>query len=229
MEVHEVTLGPKGQEEAPDQTPAPDQQSIFAAVKAIQKPAWAAHLVVQLNLTGEVTDAMADNMEALLAALQDPRFEGVVITIDSPGGSVDAGYRIIRAIEASHTPITCVADNIAASMGFYILQACPERVVTKRASLMVHEQHGITGGIIISRESLRKMLEVHEIIARGLAEMAIRRMHLTLAEFQAKVKEKDWWMAWEEAKTVGAVDLVVDSPADVLKSLQSDLTLPASK
>ncbi len=97
-----------------------------------------------VSLTGVVVDgqeASADSLRTrLTAALEDDYAVGVLLLIDSPGGSpVQAGlmYDIIKRLrdEYPEKPIHAVIGNMAASAGYYIAAAA-ENIYANQASLV---------------------------------------------------------------------------------------------
>ena len=74
-----------------------------------------------------------------------------IVYIDSPGGSVLAGVKIIDQIEKYQ--MSCIASK-AISMGFVIFQSCHNRLVTSSSQLM---QHQISFGI---KDEIRKIWEI---------------------------------------------------------------------
>jgi protease IV len=81
-----------------------------------------------------------DIVGALRDAFDDPRTAGVVLRINSPGGSpVQAGiiHDEIRRLRARHpdTPLYAVVDEICASGGYYVASAA-DRIFVDRASLV---------------------------------------------------------------------------------------------
>ena len=163
-------------------------------------------------LQGEVNDAMATKviLGILLAPMgpEKTRPDGIIIDIDSGGGDFDAGFEIVKAIEASPIPVICVVDGQADSMAFYILQSCDQRVMTRRSSLM---WHGITlvggsGVNMVNLPGLQKRLEVMNEAA--LAHVS-HRLKIPASEVAEKIKYGDWWMAATEALKVGAVDSLI--------------------
>lgn len=86
-------------------------------------------------------DSSADHIvEALQQAFADPRTAGVVLRINSPGGSpVQAGiiFEEIRRLKAKHsqTPVFAVVEEICASGGYYVAAAA-DRIFVDRASLI---------------------------------------------------------------------------------------------
>ena len=86
-------------------------------------------------------DTSADHVvESLQQAFADPRTAGVVLRINSPGGSpVQAGiiYEEIRRLRAAHkdTPLIAVVEEICASGGYYVAAAA-DRIYVDQASLV---------------------------------------------------------------------------------------------
>ncbi|CAG0983467.1 protease IV [Burkholderiales bacterium] len=97
-----------------------------------------------VDLDGEIDRegrASADNVIAgLRDALEQPGTKGVVLRINSPGGSpVQAGqiYAEVRRLRAKHPeiPVHAVVDEMAASGGYYVAAAA-DRIYVDPASLV---------------------------------------------------------------------------------------------
>jgi protease-4 len=99
--------------------------------------------------------ASADNVTASLQeAFKDKRTQGVILRINSPGGSpVQAGYinDEIRRLRAKHPdiPLYAVVEDICASGGYYIAVAA-DRIYVDKASIVgsigvVMDSFGFTG------------------------------------------------------------------------------------
>lgn len=73
--------------------------------------------------------------EVLDDALADDNIKGVVLRLDSPGGSALASEVMWQAIRAfgEEKPIVCSVGNMAASGGYYIASACDEIYIEPRA------------------------------------------------------------------------------------------------
>lgn len=134
------------------------------------------------------------------------------IRINSNGGSVENGYALIQRIESSRTRIVCVADYKAYSMGFYLLQGCHERLMTKRAGLMAHEVS--TSGVGGNQHELQEYIHHLKMLSDGLMRHAMAKMNISEKEFRAKITGKGWWFSYEEAKKYGAIDGLAD-PTDL--------------
>lgn len=63
------------------------------------------------------------------------------LIINSPGGSVTAGFQFVAVLKAAKDKgmhVTCIVPGIAASMAFQILLQCDERHVLREAFLLWH-------------------------------------------------------------------------------------------
>ena len=89
-------------------------------------------LVSLEGLIASGMDASAENViEGLRAAFEDDATRGVVLAINSPGGSpVESGliYREIRRLREKYpdTPLYAVANDVCASGGYYVAAAADE-------------------------------------------------------------------------------------------------------
>ncbi|MBU0553982.1 signal peptide peptidase SppA [Myxococcota bacterium] len=95
------------------------------------------HGVIREGLREDPAPAGATTLalcEALAAAKADRRVEGVILHIDSPGGSATASERIWRAVREvrEDKPVVAFLDGVAASGGYYIASAADEIIATPR-------------------------------------------------------------------------------------------------
>ncbi|MDR5814035.1 MULTISPECIES: S49 family peptidase [unclassified Caballeronia] len=97
-----------------------------------------------IDLQGEISatgDASADNIDgALQSAFEDENTAGVILRINSPGGSpVQAGiiYGEIKRLRAKYpkTPLYVVVDDICASGGYYVAAAA-DKIYVNKASVV---------------------------------------------------------------------------------------------
>lgn len=98
--------------------------------------------LVEVNgMIAASTDANADRLvRGLRNAFEDPQTRGVIVRINSPGGSpVQSGlvYDEIRRLREAHpdTPVYAVASDLCASGGYYIASAA-DRIYANRASMV---------------------------------------------------------------------------------------------
>jgi ATP-dependent protease ClpP protease subunit len=136
----------------------------------------------------------------------------IVLPINSPGGSVPAGWELIKVIEASKIPVICVVEDggMAASMGYAILQSCHERVMSRRAVLMAHQIRlgGMFSGQPGDWENVVKMMRALEA---ALDWQCSHRMKISLEEYKKRVDNgREYWLGADDALYDGAVDRLVD-------------------
>jgi protease IV len=134
-----------------------------------------------INIIGEISadnpSTNAHNInKAITSAITNPNTKGIIIHINSPGGSaVQSGliYDHIKLMRAQHpkTTIDALCDDMCASGGYYIATAA-DRIYANRASLIgsigvVMHGFGYTDGIkklgierrIISAGTYKTMLD----------------------------------------------------------------------
>jgi len=135
--------------------------------------------------------------------------KSITMFINSPGGSVDAGFAIWDQVQLITSPLTTVITGIAASMGS-ILSLCAERgkrYSTPYARIMIH-QPAIHGDLVAPATDL-------EIHAREILKTRDKILNLYIEatgkdkEVVTKAIDRDTWMSASEAKEFGLIDHVV--------------------
>ncbi len=167
--------------------------------------------VAVVTYAGGIEDGSTQVLRAAFESLP-PGLSAIVLVLDSPGGVLHEARGMARVVETAPAPVACVADGLAASAAFYLLQACPLRAMTERSQLLVHEAYGSRSGRSGTRE-LESELEAMRSVNQAMAAHQCRRLTMTLAECQARYAQRDWWVLPAEALEVGAVDLVVPTPS----------------
>jgi ATP-dependent protease ClpP protease subunit len=133
--------------------------------------------------------------------------------LHSTGGDVFAGLDLIQHVEdtkrAKGIHTVCVVDFYAYSMAATFLQsnACDDRLMTKRSTLLFHR---VSGGASGTAKDMREAAAFMDAIDEAMAAMDSARMKISLPEFELKTDGRDWTLAWLEAVDVGAVDGLID-------------------
>lgn len=159
-------------------------------------------------VSGEINSESANLIIAQLLFLQkeDSKKE-IVMYINSPGGSVDAGRAIIDTMYHVAPPITTVAVGLAASMGALIL-TCGEkgkRFSLPSASILIHQPLGSAEGQATDIEiSAKQILRAKEEII----DLLVRQTGQERKKIEIDV-ERDYWMNGAEAKEYGLIDDVL--------------------
>jgi ATP-dependent protease ClpP protease subunit len=163
-----------------------------------------------LELIGPVDElSVTPLIVGLIKAVQN-REPVVHITIDSPGGGVYAGLRLIyamRAAEREGVRTVCVADGYAASMAAVILESCSVRAMTKRSAILFHSVS--TSGCEGNADALRRCANEIDDLTKLLVIIATQKLKIPLTELQRRTADRDYWLGWEEAVEIGAVDIVI--------------------
>lgn len=146
--------------------------------------------------------------------LSDPK-KGILLVINSPGGSVNDGFAIWDQIKMISCPVTTLVTGLAASMGSVLsLCSAPKKCfATPNARFMIHQP--LIGGVIQGQATdldiqatellkLRDQLVTHYCDKTGKNRETIE-----------KAIDRDTWMSAEEALKFGLIDKVVSSFKDL--------------
>lgn len=152
------------------------------------------------TLSGPVTD---ESVDAAIVGISNKDVKYLVL--ETPGGSVDAGYRFVSFLK-TRQDIACVVQS-AASMGFVILQACGKRYVLDHSILMQHQ-----ASLGIPPTKVKNLISVLRGILAQLREMdkmQADRMGLTTREFEVLTTDDLWIFSGTQAVEMRAADKVV--------------------
>jgi len=134
----------------------------------------------------------------------------VVVNINSPGGSVFAGFVMMDAIREAREDgvhVTAKVSGMAASMAGIIAQAADKRLIGKESYLMLHEvSSGMFGGYKLSELADEK--EFSERLTRQAMDWFARRSDgkWEIDALMANIHKYDWWLSATEALEAGFVD-----------------------
>lgn len=173
-------------------------------------------------------DTVADAIRKIAWANEDGAY-GIVLNIDSPGGSVSAGMKLMRAIEESDAPVVCIVDTAAYSMGFYILQSCDVRSTTTRGRLMIHRAFysGLFFGGRAGEAEIMNLYNNLHTLNEQFIENTVRRSLVTRKELEEKIQDsREWWVVSKEALEKGFVDRIDKNAKDIARALHDTGDLP---
>src|SRR4051794_20677228 len=164
----------------------------------------------------EIDDDVANVIVAQLLFLEseDPD-KDINLYINSPGGSVTAGFAIYDTMQYVKPAVSTICVGQAASMGAMLLLAGAKgkRKALPNARIMIHQPLGGARGQatdieIQAREILRMKARLNELIAKHTGQ-ALERVE--------KDTDRDYFMGAIEAKTYGIIDEVVLQKAPSVK------------
>ena len=122
--------------------------------------------------------------------------EEIYLYIDSPGGQVFEGNKIIEYIhymENTGHNISCIAQS-AYSMAFTIFQHCPVRYVTNTASLM---QHQMSLALFDSLEHINGYISMINQVNQDNLLYLSDKLDMELLDLKEKINN-DWWIYGED-------------------------------
>lgn len=162
---------------------------------------------ITVSLVGEVSPQLSEKFIADLGRVKTPN-KTLTFYIDSPGGSVIHGNRMIQVVrahkKARNLKTVCLIDE-AASMAFAFVQAvCDFRVVTETSILM---QHQLSFGVRDSIGKVEAMVALGRALERQLNSMQAARLGLSVPEFTSKIVN-DWYLLGAESIEAKAADAI---------------------
>ena len=161
-------------------------------------------------LSGEVNDVMADLIVAQLLFLEseDPD-KDIQIYINSPGGSVSAGFAIYDTMQYIKPDVSTICIGMAASMGAFLLAAgtIGKRYALPNADIMIHQPlGGAQGQASDIKIHAEKILKTRERLNRILSD----RTGKSYEQIDLDT-DRDFYMTADEAVDYGLIDKVVSS------------------
>lgn len=160
----------------------------------------------------EVSDASAGLVIAQLLFLeaQDPE-KDIHLYINSPGGSITAGFAIYDTMQYIKCDVSTICIGLAASFGAFLLAggARGKRIALPNAEIMIHQPaiHGnrvqgqATDIKIVSDHLQKNKLRLNRILAENTGR--------TVEEIAAAT-ERDNYMSAAEALEYGLIDKIID-------------------
>ena len=155
-----------------------------------------------------MTDVSANLIVAQLLFLEseDPG-KDIQLYINSPGGSVSAGWAIYDTMQYIKCDVSTICMGMAASMGAFLLAggAKGKRFALPNAQIMIHQPSGGAKGQatdikIVAEEILKSRKRLNEYLAANTGQ--------PIDVIEADT-ERDNYMTAEEAKAYGLIDAVI--------------------
>ena len=161
-----------------------------------------------IMLTDEINDTTASLVVAQLLYLeaQDPD-KDISLYINSPGGSVSAGFSIYDTMNFIKCDVSTICMGMAASMGAFLLSAGAKgkRLALPNSVIMIHQPLGGAQGQasdikIHAEHILKTKAKLNDILAKNTGKPL---------EVIERDTDRDNFMSAEEACAYGLVDKVI--------------------
>lgn len=159
-------------------------------------------------LFNRVDDDLACSIIAQLLYLEsvDPN-KDICLYINSPGGSVSAGFGIYDTIRKLKCDVSTVCVGMAASMGAFLLSSGTKgkRYALENSQVMIHQAMGGASGqasdIIIEAKQLKQLNDrLNKILAKNTGH--------TVEEIEKDTNRNNWMFA-EDALKYGIIDHII--------------------
>ena len=156
----------------------------------------------------EVNDDLACSIIAQLLYLEsvDPN-KDICLYINSPGGSVSAGFGIYDTIRKLKCDVSTVCVGMAASMGAFLLSAGTKgkRYALENSQVMIHQVLGGAQGqasdILIEAQQMQRVKDrLNKILAKNTGH--------TVEEVERDTDRNNWMFA-EDALEYGIIDHII--------------------
>ena len=186
----------------------------------------------RIPLNGLITASTADFVTSRIQYWNNKDRElPIFIVIDSsPGGSVMAGYRILKSMESSDAPIHVVVKSFAASMAAAITTLAEESYAYPNAVLLHHQ----ISSMVMGQLNLTQQREFHEESQRWwirLGTPIANKMGVTTDELIKKMYARsssgDWSEFAEQAKDLKWENHIVQGIDETSVTKDPDSTEPS--
>ena len=183
----------------------------------------------------EVSDVSAGLITAQMLFLeaQDPE-KDIQLYINSPGGSVTAGFAIYDTMQFIRCDVSTICIGLAASFGAFLLAGGTKgkRLALPNAEIMIHQPSGgakgqateikiVAENILKTRKKLNDIMADNtgrpiEVIERDAIKSRPRLNHILAdnkgksIEQVAEDTERDYYMSAREAVEYGLIDKIID-------------------
>lgn len=150
----------------------------------------------RIPMNGIVMNATADYVNERIEYFNNVSTAPIFIVIDTNyGGSVRAGYRILKAMESSRSPVYVVVKSFAASMAAVITTLAPKSFIYEHAMILHHQMSSGTRG---NMTQMKEALEAARELDRRMNTPVAKKMGLSLEGFRKKMYEHNSDGDWEE-------------------------------
>src|SRR3990167_251223 len=155
-----------------------------------------------------IDDAVANTVIAQLLFLEsEDKSKDIKLYINSPGGSVTAGFAIYDTMQYIKSDVMTICVGIAASMGATLLAAgaAGKRLALPNAEVMIHQvMGGVEGQATDIKITAEHILKVKDRLNTILA----KHTHQPVTKIE-KDTDRDYFMSAQEAKDYGIIDKII--------------------
>ena len=134
-----------------------------------------------------------------IAAIKTPKIE---LHLNSPGGDIFEGVAIYNALKSHSAEVTVIVDALAASAASFIAQAGDKIIMTRAATMMIHDGSGLVWGTAADMRSTADLLDK---LSNTVADIYAARAGQSVEFWRNLMIEEVWYNA-AEAVEAGLAD-----------------------
>lgn len=158
-------------------------------------------------LTGEINDASANLVVSELLYLDSLSHDEISLYINSPGGSVSAGFAIYDTMNFIESNVRTIVIGMAASMAAFLLSSGAKgmRSSLPNAEVMIHQPlGGVEGQATDMKIACERILKMKQKLNQILSEQTGQDIEMIEND-----TDRDNFMNPEEAKEYGLIDCIL--------------------
>ena len=148
---------------------------------------------------------------------QNTNYPIFIVIGESPGGSLQAGWRILKAMEKSQAPVYVVVKGYAASMAA-VITTLAEKSCAYPDAIILHHQPWV---FLVGPYNVKERKELHEQaqeVWNRIGGRVAKKMGISLKKLDKLLYEKsvrgDWWEYADKAKKLKWVDCIISGIKD---------------
>lgn len=166
----------------------------------------------RIDFNGPVTTSLAEHVIERLYFYNNQNSEyPIFIVVDSPGGSVFAGYQILKAIESSKAPVHVVVKGMAASMAAVITTLAPHSYCYENSIILHHQASSkVSGNMTVMAEQYDSLKEWVTRLFEPVCKKVGKTQEEFVKDMYAHFSTGDWAAWGTEAVEMRWVDHVAD-------------------
>lgn len=131
----------------------------------------------------------------------------IKLIMASPGGSLEVEQAVTAIIEASKTPVYCIAIGMCASAASMIYLSGHKRYATRNASFLFH--HGGCENLEGTYQQIVAFMEKYQADVEEMSKFYKEHTKFPADVIDENLAEGDWYISIDEACQNGIVDEII--------------------
>ena len=161
-----------------------------------------------IYIDGEITDTLARDVVEKLLRLDIYEKKDITMYINSPGGSVSAGFAIYDMMNMIKSDVSTICIGKCASMaGILLINGKKgKRYALPNSEVMVHEVSSFSMGKVTEMED---KLGHAKLLNNKLWKIIASKTNMTVNQIKQEATRKDSWLSAKKALKYGFVDFIL--------------------